>query len=610
VNAVRRAVCLFVLCFSLYAASYHGVPTSDDEQLFASVAASLAHHGEWDAPQLHGNARLNGEYYGIGPLHPLLAAPLVRLAARLGLGQVQAVYWLTPLYTALTAVLVYALARRYQYGHGLATLAALLFGFGTLAWPYSRTFFREPLAMLCLTAAWYCLELGATHRLAYAGCGLCLAALLFSKEQVALAACPAFLYLLAQQRPTLRTGRLLAGLGIAGAALVSGRLLLPDNRFTPAFLQIAWQRLITTPHSAFFTALAGSLVSPGKGLLIYNPLLLLAALPMPGAGRTPRRFAWLVTSGLLLLQALAYDAGWWNVSWGTRYLLPAVPLLVVAALPALEQAVRRPSGRVLLAAALLASLLIQAGGVLVADPGYQGLLYRNGIRPYPQALIWLAELAPLVNHLRLLQAGTPPDLAAVRARPAGWLAVIPSFLLAALAAWGVARPLRRPGWLLLAAAVLPFIGLYACRADPHYSPRRSDLSASAVQLTQGWQSGDAVLIHAYLYPAWYFWCNTPPASLRWYSLPIPGYYSDIRPYDLDDAGVVFIENLSLRHTRIWLLVDEEYPHLPPCEEEKFLRTRYTLLQERRFLAQNGTQTRLLLFDFTPTFQIRPQNVLP
>src|SRR5207244_1763432 len=62
------------------------------------------------------------------------------------------------LVTALAAVIVFYFAIRLGYTERLSLAAALLFGLTTIVWPYTRTFFREPLTMLTLIAAAYCLH--------------------------------------------------------------------------------------------------------------------------------------------------------------------------------------------------------------------------------------------------------------------------------------------------------------------------------------------------------------------------------------------------------------------------------------------------------------------
>ena len=85
------ALALFVLLMGIYMLSFQGVPVTDDEQLFISAAQNLAIHGELSAAQMYGNTHLAGVYSGIGPLHPILAAPIYLPLQNTNLGTVPGV---------------------------------------------------------------------------------------------------------------------------------------------------------------------------------------------------------------------------------------------------------------------------------------------------------------------------------------------------------------------------------------------------------------------------------------------------------------------------------------------------------------------------------------
>src|SRR5581483_9052067 len=62
---------------------------------------------------------------------------------------------LDPIVTSLTCVLVFLFGIRLGYPVRVAQLVALAYGLSTLAWPYSKYFFREPLGALWLLLAVY-----------------------------------------------------------------------------------------------------------------------------------------------------------------------------------------------------------------------------------------------------------------------------------------------------------------------------------------------------------------------------------------------------------------------------------------------------------------------
>ena len=120
------------------------------------------------------------------------------------------------------------------------------------------------------------------------------------------------------------------------------------------------------------SSLAGELVSPARGLLVFSPIVVLAVV---GVMINRRRRAldglsvaliaviaahWLVVSG-------AYD--WWGgYSYGPRYMSDMLPFLVVLALPAVSWLAQKEPGPVRTAASsgtaalVAASVLFNLGG--------------------------------------------------------------------------------------------------------------------------------------------------------------------------------------------------------------------------------------------------------
>ena len=107
---------------------------------------------------------------GIGT--SLVAVPLACLGLVVPVwGMVQTAMLLNVVVTALTGTLLFLYVRRLGYGECSGVVIALVFGLGTMAWPYSKYFFSEPLNGLCLLAAAYFLlpanaEEDARHTLA------------------------------------------------------------------------------------------------------------------------------------------------------------------------------------------------------------------------------------------------------------------------------------------------------------------------------------------------------------------------------------------------------------------------------------------------------------
>ena len=120
-------------------------------------------------------------------------------------------------------------------------------------------------------------------------------------------------------------------------------------------------------------SLPGNLISPARGLLIYQPLFVLAVLI--GIPRLTRRIggamavalaAWFLTH----LVVVSYYRHWWGGhAWGPRFMTELMPVLVVLAAPAVAGLWHKRSGRLLVGVLIAWSIALQTLGVY--GPGAQ-----------------------------------------------------------------------------------------------------------------------------------------------------------------------------------------------------------------------------------------------
>ncbi len=233
------------------------------------------------------------------------------------------------------------LGRALGYRRGTATWLALAFIFASMAWPYVKTFFPQPavtLLLLVLVLAGLRWREGGRRDwlwlLGLAAAGL----ILFRLSQVVLLPLLA-LYLLTAGGRRGRLGFLALGLGAAAglAASAGYNWLRFGSLWETGYHEVAW----TTPP---LLGLYGLLASPGKGVLLYTPLLLLA----PGAWllfvRRRRAEAWLFLGLWLVLLAVYAPYNFWTggFNWGPRFLLPVLPLGLLPIGALLEQPQARP----------------------------------------------------------------------------------------------------------------------------------------------------------------------------------------------------------------------------------------------------------------------------
>jgi hypothetical protein len=203
--------------------------------------------------------------------------------------------------------------------------------------------------------------------------------------------------------------------------------------------------------------LYGLLFSAGRSIFLYAPPLLAAAAAWP---RFLKRFplmGWvsLVSAGAILVlysKWVAWEGGW---CWGPRFLLPAVPFLLLPAAIVFEEG--GFAARILLSGLVLAGLFVQVlGGVIDYN-----LIYfewaRMGLNP-PDIYLFEPRLSPVAEHWRALLAGRHLDLWILDVRSRfGWptlLAVLAPIALAGTWAMWTLRRLLRPA----AAADYPETG--------------------------------------------------------------------------------------------------------------------------------------------------------
>ena len=118
--------------------------------------------------------------------------------------------------------------------------------------------------------------------------------------------------------------------------------------------------------------LAGLLVSPSRGLLIYSPVTLVAIAGVASAWRAGVRDVrfWSGVGAAMQLAAYSTYSVWWGGhTYGPRYALDLLPALVPLAASGIEWVLDRPVWRWLAAAALAWSLAVSATGAFCHPSG-------------------------------------------------------------------------------------------------------------------------------------------------------------------------------------------------------------------------------------------------
>lgn len=364
-----------------------------------------------------------GHYYSrTGLIEPLLEAPVYWLGEQLDQASSEGTSFrwrltlldlFNPAMAALTVVAIFALLSLRGVTERRALLISALCAVGTLIWPYSKfgmeTTLMAMLALTVLAAAWT--ARGATAvRLALLGCAV--ASTVNSKPYGAVlvvGVIPLLGPALTQLRHERRFWPLAALavpviVGLAAAGWYNwyrtGSVWNFDDTATAG-------RLLATPFT-----LAGLLVSPGKGLVLYSPLVVLGILGLRDLWRADRPLASaIVLTASLNIVFIATLSSWADETWGPRYIVPSVWLLV---LPIAWWTTTRCRRRWLSVVAVIgvcvqfvgilgpyvsvaAARTLAGGPVYQFDPGARGAYGDDGPR-------WVPQASPLLFRFQLIAA--------------------------------------------------------------------------------------------------------------------------------------------------------------------------------------------------------------
>ena len=617
------AFLIFGFLLACYLLTYTGVIQSSDGLAMFVNAESMVRRGELDVNQVlwmglqQGTLGPDGDLYsrkGLGV--PLLLLPLVWIAKNWpAIGLVQAALLLNPLLTAWTGALVYRSGRRLGWNRQAAVFTALIFGLGTLAWPYSQTLFSDPACGWGLFAGFYgLLSFGQTQRKRYLLGGGLAWSIAYLARPVNLLTLPIYLVtliiVLRQQAAGRPEGQRFSFGELPALARENWRplvsFLLPVVAAGLLSIWWNWARYGNPLESGYveterFNAVwwfgvSGLLVGPARGLLWYSPVLLLA---IPGAvwfwhhDRHVLGFVLTISMLYLLLYGKWYM---WHggYSWGPRFMVPMMPFLALLTGPAWAQLVQVKQwglpGKVGAIALFLLSIAVQWLGMLVPFGLVQDWLAANYAPLFADETFTQPLLSPLILQWQFL---TPENihLAWWRAGESGqsidWLGFAMPVVGILVGLVLVLRQVNydedpgeegdRQNWLYGAALCFITLGMLT-----HYYTvlGGSDIARTAQGIESLERPADAILL---LRPE-----QTQQFANAYHGeLPV---YGLVAGDSLDADGSQWMQRLAAAHDRLWVLPDYRRPEQSGWE--RHLRGHHFTLLDRRTREPDGQRLAL------------------
>jgi hypothetical protein len=425
---------LFILFICLYLLTSGGrIVSSDGNTMFLLTRAIVEEHSI-AVPYGNGYPGADGRLYpkaGIG--QALLSAPFYiagrAVCQRVGFNDTERDYVMRfatasvePFAAALAVVLLLQVCFCLGYGAKSSLALALAFGFSTPIWVYSKSFLTEPLTTALLLASVLGLlafkRSGRRRHLFVSG--LCAGMTVLVKYAMLMAVAPIVVFFLASCFPMKHRSSELSVFSGLGRLFIFSIPLVLCGIVALWYNQARFGSVLASGYglevsregfgTPLLVGLFGQLFSSGKSIFLYAPVLVLS---WSGFYFFKRKFAAeaFLFASIFIINALFYSkfiswAG--DGSWGPRYLIPFIPLLLVPIGSLLSSPTISRSIWAVFVVLAVVGFLVQVGGVSIYFGSY---LREIGEFPYkrefndPRFLSdshFIPNYSPVHGHWKML----------------------------------------------------------------------------------------------------------------------------------------------------------------------------------------------------------------
>lgn len=275
-----------------------------------------------------------------------LAMPLLKLAETIPrLGNIHTVWLFNIIITSLNVGLLYLIVRALHYDDKVAVAVAISAGIATNMWAYSQTFFREPLVSFFILFALFGLQIGHQRGWLWWMTGVVWALgmliLAFLTKFSAFMIVPALVVFAFPHLKILNHQRVRQfSIGLLTIQVIALFILMLYQPLTDGLTPLI-ERFNDSPDLIGYV-LRVYILSPGASLWGTSPVLLMALIGCVMLFRQKQHrlvwMVWLAFLGYTVGHALVTGTDWFGgQSWPPRFLVPIVPVLMIATAPVMER---------------------------------------------------------------------------------------------------------------------------------------------------------------------------------------------------------------------------------------------------------------------------------
>ena len=426
---VLSLLALLVFLLNVYLLVYAGRFHVVDEVSTYAMSESLAKRGsldtdqiawtQWARPQreVQGAFGRGGHVYSQkGLATAFLPTALVRLALpHRSIGLTFPAFLANQIFTALTALVLVIYLSSLGYSVCIAIVLGLIYGVATLALPYSRTLFGEPVVAFSIIFSLYALYRDKRARsilwALMGGLGFSLG--VWARFVNLPLLLPLWWYQVksdpSNSRCKLR--RLIPKRAEHGVVFLFSSVLLGlglyfmyniyrfGSPLKTGYYHLSLEDFSTPPWVGFY----GLVFSPFRGIIWFSPLSILS---VPGAlmlfkRRRDEAVTMIFIVGLYLAIYSVWRMWWGGFMWGPRFLLPVVPILTVLLMPLWESKKWRYALLFGTVVSLVVQFLSVASDFTLTETILQ-MTFKNPERSQPMySLMW----SPIVLQWKNLRKG-------------------------------------------------------------------------------------------------------------------------------------------------------------------------------------------------------------